>query len=745
MVYVYALWNSSGNPPSPWSKVTTYDNKFIRFTSNTAQGLTTGGAETHTHTVTSITCDEVTDTSTLKFGTASVCLKSITNQKHSHGTSGVVFNSANNLPSYFTLSLIRCEISQFFNSDVGGRRLYQYTVCASSQSISYSGYSRFTSADGKYIGLSATVGLSGGSNTHTHSISGSLDNYTATTMSSEAGTAFLAPVQSGNNNHNHSVSAASSGFASSAPAYLQTRLYQVTASQASIPVNVVLFVDGSISGYTAYLQILSGWSGYCLASGDVNPTTGGSDSHNHGSYTQVYSLYSSNPTYGVGTGTNPAILATHQHIVTINLDTADVSHLPPYVHLIPVAVIKEINPLATRQKTYIANLLMRKQISKTYTADIQISLPGGKYYSMDVLLKKENITKTYTMDLLSQLLHSKTYTADILIKRRNNRNTYRMGLKVWRPAVSYSMGITIISTAKPVGSVINTLLDSYIDQFNKIMQKIQAASGNMKIEYASGEALENKWGRVYNMPRKPEETDTEYRSRLISYEQSVLGSGTAQSVKNALNLATKGTKTRLLVLPGKICIYFDDDAQRRKAKEIQASLPDILQMSVAAGIQAYVYLNYIDLIMGLTILKKNISVTYRMNSLVANRLTAQYTCNLISVIRKTKTYALNTIVSKPCTITLPVHIAIKKTCQELYDLDIIMLKQIALAYDVNLIVKKPNIALSYIEKIQIQKTVTRSYQMKVLLSARYAKFYKMHLVTKGMGESSYNMSIIIAE
>jgi len=35
--------------------------------------------------------------------------------------------------------------------------------------------------------------------------------------------------------------------------------------------------------------------------------------------------------------------------------------------------------------------------------------------------------------------------------------------------------------------------------------------------------------------------------------------------------------------------------------------------------------------------------------------------------------------------------------------------------------------------------------MKMLLAGRYAKFYKMHLVTKGMGESSYNMSIIIAE
>jgi len=744
MVYVYALWNSSGNPPSPWSKVTTYDTRFVRFTSNTSQGLTTGGSDTHTHTVTSITCDEVTDTATMKFNTASACLKSITNQKHSHGTSGVTFNSANNLPAYYTLALIRCEISQFFNSDAGGRRLYQYTVCASTQSISYTGYSRFTSADGKYIRLSSTVGSSGGSNSHTHSVSGSLDNYTGTTMTSEYGTSFLAPVQSGKNNHNHSVSA-SSGSASCAPAYLQTRLYQITSSQASIPVNAVLFVDGSISGYTDYFQILSGWNGYCLASGDVNPTAGGSDSHNHGSYIQVSSWYSSNPTYGAGGSTNSAILATHTHTVTVNLNTTDVSHLPPYVHLIPVAVIKEINPLVTRSKTYTANLLMQKSISKTYTADIQISLPGGKYYSMDVLLQKRNITKTYTMDLLSQLLHSKTYTADLLIQKRNNRNTYRMGLKVWRPAATYTMGITIISTAKPVGSVINTLLDSYIDQFNKIMQKIQAASGNMKIEYASGEALENKWGRVYNMPRKPEETDTEYRSRLISYEQSVLGSGTAQSVKNALNLATKGTKTRLLVLPGKIYIYFDDDAQRRKAKEIQASLPDILQMSVAAGVQAYVYLNYIDLVMGLTILKKNIAVTYRMSPLIAKRLTAQYTCNLISIIRKTKTYTANVILKKSCTVSIPMHMALKKTCQELYDLDIMMLKQIALPYNLDVVVQKQNITLTYTEKIQIQKTIMRPYQMKMLLAGRYAKFYKMHLVTKGMGESSYNMSIIIAE
>jgi hypothetical protein len=32
---LYAFWELSGNPPSPWYKVATYNDKFVRSTSNT--------------------------------------------------------------------------------------------------------------------------------------------------------------------------------------------------------------------------------------------------------------------------------------------------------------------------------------------------------------------------------------------------------------------------------------------------------------------------------------------------------------------------------------------------------------------------------------------------------------------------------------------------------------------------------------------------------------------------------------
>lgn len=740
MPYVYAFWNSSGNPPSPWTKISTYDNRYIRCTSNTGQGLVTGGANSHTHTVNSITCTEVTDPAIIKFDTGDYCLRSVTNSKHAHGTSGITFYEANNLPSYYTLALIRCDISQFFNSDVGGRRLYQYMVCASTQAISFSGYNRFSSLDNKFVMCHSTVGSGGGGNSHTHTVSGYLDNFVGTKITSISGSRGLKPT-AGGDYHNHQISSSSSS-AISTPPYIQTRLYQISLSQVNIPVNVVLFVDGSISGYTDFFQILTGWDARFLMGGDINPTTGGAETHSHSSPFDIVSMASTNAVYG-SAGTLTAIQSTHTHTATVSIDTTPVSHIPLYVNLIPVAVIKEISPLTTKTKTYTTNTCIRKTVPKSYTMDVAISIPGGKYISADVLILKKNLLKQYTTNLRILKLWSKIYNTDLLIVRRDIRNAYKMGISVWHPAIFYSMGIMIISSAKPVTSIINTLLDSYAEQYNKIYKKIQAASGDMKIEYASGEALERNWGRVYNMPRKPEESDVEYRSRLVSYEQSVLGSGTVYAIKNILNFITKGSRTRILVTPGKINIYFDDDEQRRNAKLIFNALQDVLKASVAAGIQFTIFFGYVDLLMGIRILKRNILKSYIVNCLIAKPFTIEYNCNIVSIKRMIKTYMTNILLQKKCTVPLAIFMTLQKTCSEEYIMDFLSKKVIISLYNIDVLMKKNNIPLLYSEGVMIQKTVRKTYLTNIMLAGRHTKFYAMHLITKQIIENSYEMSLTI--
>jgi len=617
-------------------------------------------------------------------------------------------------------------------------------ICGSTQQISATGYSRFTSADGKLIKLSATVGSTGGSTTHSHTVSGDLDKFIGSAMTSSSGSRCVKAKASGDYSHTHSVST-ETGSVSIMPAYIQNRLYQVTAAKANIPVNTVLFVDGSISGYTDYLQILSGWNGYFIMSGDTNPSPGGANSHNHGTGGSVSSSSTTNPAYGTS-GTNSAMQAYHTHTINISFDASDVEHIPEFVYLVPVAVIKEINPLSTKTKTYTADLLAKKKnLIKTYAADITISQAGGKYYVADVLIKKRNIARTYIADLLAQFAHSKTYAADSLIKKTDNRNAYRMGIKVWRPLTTYTMNIRIISTAKSVGSIINTLLDSYVDQFNKVLQKIYAASGNMKIEYASGEALENRWGKAYNMPRKPGETDTEYRNRLLSYERAVLGSGTYWSVKSMLDFATKGNSTKLKITPGRVLIYFDSDEQRRNAAAILPSLDDVLYASIAAGVIGQIYINFKDIDMDLLIKKPDAVKQYNMNFAAAARLTAEYGANIMAIKRFSKEYDLSLIVWKTCMKVLPCSVILRKTCTEQYQIDLLAKKLMYVTYQARAAVLKKNIGAQYMEKMVVRKQMARPYNMRMAVSLRFIKFYKMHLVVKAQGSAEYNMSIKIVE
>lgn len=325
MVYMYVLWAGSGDPPSPWQKIATWDGKYLRL--HQSNPGTTGGSSTHTHSATSITCGNCNTENHSGYNWSALDI-------HNHSVS-VSIGSVNNDPPYYTLSLIRVDANVWLNSV---RSLPQGAVVASMSSINWSELARLTSADNRLIKL-GSPGSSGGSTSHVHSFSGTLASTKSCAspfiFSSEPGWLDYAYCDY----HTHTISG-SLPSRDHVPSNIKTRLYQATTKTTKVPANIVCFFDGTPP---SPFSTITGWDGRILASGDTNPSLGGTSTHNHGQVS-VYSNYVNmleSESYAY-CGDEPQCAVNHRHLVTFT--AADADHTPPYVSLIPAYLTQDVFP-----------------------------------------------------------------------------------------------------------------------------------------------------------------------------------------------------------------------------------------------------------------------------------------------------------------------------------------------------------------------------------------------------------------
>lgn len=322
MVYLYTLWAGSGDPPSPWQKVATWDGKYIRFHSNPSNAGNTGGSSSHTHANGSVS-QSVADTAERTYHVQ----VQVQLRDHTHPVT-VNIGAANNDPPYYTLSLIRVDADQWMSAL---RSFPVGAVVGSTQVLSATGYQRFSSADSRYIKL-GTPGSTGGSSSHNHSVS---VNFAS--ANSQSGAYGGSNATDNGNPHTHSHSGTSSSV-NVTPSYLQTRLYQIVQQLLSVPAGTVCMFDGAPpSGWA----VLSSWDDRFLMSGDVNPTTGGNTSHDHGTYNGTTSGSGLGSTTAVGSGM-PVALNNHRHNFSFSINSSD--HMPPFVYLVPAYLTQDVFP-----------------------------------------------------------------------------------------------------------------------------------------------------------------------------------------------------------------------------------------------------------------------------------------------------------------------------------------------------------------------------------------------------------------
>jgi len=711
---LYVWWGSSNDPPSPWAKESNYNGKYVRFVSDPSSALTTGGSATHTHSLgTGHTINNAGDYGNLNSGSAQP-RKSWASYGHNHAIGTIAISSADNAPSYYTVSLISMDLATFFSSH---RKIPKDSIVASTADISGDGLSKI--ANNRLIKLGSSPASTGGSNSHSHSFSGSLSSYSDTYTYADWGSyEALATAQ-----HSHALTGLSLESKSSLPARIQTRLFRVTADYTDkIPANAVMFVDGSITGYTDKLEIITAWNNRMIEAADSDPTDVGSDSHNHGS-----SVSGNTDTVG-GSATKcknyaaetEAMSYGHVHSVTINLSTTDVSLLPPYVNLVPVKVKSDIIPSFTGTKSITMDVLVQKTVSKSYGMGMKLN-PSGlstktKTYIMDSLLAKKSIV-SYRMSLAP------------LFKKKKD---YNMGLRI------------VLLDVIPRAKVIDVLQDSWIIQYNKLLQTIEASRYGLTLDGASSYDLDRKFGRAFNLPRDPGENDTNYRERIKAYTSSIVGCGTKPVLLSLLNAVTLGENARIDVYPGLIRVYFDNDFQCSQAVVKRDAIEKILNTAVAAGVQWMLYFPYKHYQMDLLLKKLDITKTYSMDSLVQKRgLSGSFSMDLELVFQMIKSYHMDTFILKTCSRAFTLDTLLQKRgATQSFDLKMLLKAIKGAPYDMDTLIKK-TCKSSFTADTMVLKTLVKGYALDTLVKNTEYKFYNLACILKKQDSCPYGMGLVI--
>lgn len=145
--------------------------------------------------------------------------------------------------------------------------------------------------------------------------------------------------------------------------------------------------------------------------------------------------------------------------------------------------------------------------------------------------------------------------------------------------------------------IITPRLIAIANQFSYILDLNYKMGLLRKIEFATGSDLDDVWGRIYEVRRRYNETDDEYRKRLQIYLLQVAGSGTKASVEEIISIICEWPNSCRVdtYWPGYCRIYITNAYARQKARDRQALIDLVLPNTLAAGVDYRFYIPYVDL------------------------------------------------------------------------------------------------------------------------------------------------------
>lgn len=581
MTNLMAFWGG-GTPPSPWQKLTTWDGKYLRFSSTYSQHGTTGGSATHYHTTTNWS---VGNNSTSSQYTEIGSVSKLKAHTHAAPTSPTVAN-ANNDPLYYTLELIYMDLAEWESSE---RRFPSGAIVLSDAVISWSAVARFTAADGKLIKL-GTAGSTGGLDTASHTVTGNLhDGSSGVSLDN-----FMQQWSAPNNvSHGHTVSAMSSAK-TTLPKHVRTRLYSFTETSDRAEAGIICFVDNTPTAKWTLID----WSDCFLYSSDENPNTQGVSTHNHTGVSCTSSGYTATaPAVIYGENSTAVSVNPHTHNVTFDLATAN--HEPPFVNLVPVKLNTTLYHVNSYDYAYVEGLISRKTMDQWLSSSMRAKASGSEFITADAVLKKARNAELLTGTPLAARF-TKTDPVDMVLVNPAWR-AWMSSMKLILTTASLSASLRLIQPRQTTMPVLDSILKAWTSQLDRIQMRISMMDLSNKLDYATGSEIDLKWGAVCDLPRFADESDEGYRRRIKTYTAIQTGSGTKGVCESILDKITDepGTSRVETHEPGKVRIYFTSADAMRSANDHLDLVNYTVPKMFAAGIEWSLYITLADYLMNL--------------------------------------------------------------------------------------------------------------------------------------------------
>lgn len=309
------LFWDGGTIPAGWTCLSCGSGTFFqRFVMGSSTYNTTGGAATHGHAANG-TVFQSTQSATESGGGG------IAPVGHNH-TFTPTISAENNLPEYRQLRVIQYTAAAGEPPTLPAGAIGIFDVAPASLPT---GWSQYSAQTGSYIYGEDTPGTTGGSNTHTHAVSGTTGASDGSGTRDRGGPNTTDAAVDG---HTHTVSGATASQ-SNEPPYIEVVLGQLGAAAA--PPN------GLIAMWTE--EVDNGWLDLSSAPGDpfnqrfIKPAnsygaTGGTNTHAPADVTGLTSSVPSATT--IGRAGSAGSDGTHQHSVDVTGFSTS-SHLPPYL------------------------------------------------------------------------------------------------------------------------------------------------------------------------------------------------------------------------------------------------------------------------------------------------------------------------------------------------------------------------------------------------------------------------------
>jgi len=174
----------------------------------------------------------------------------------------------------------------------------------------------------------------------------------------------------------------------------------------------------------------------------------------------------------------------------------------------------------------------------------------------------------------------------------------------WLAEPSHVVTFTADMILSPVTSndarsnwIITPQLLAYANEFAYIMSLTYKMGLMRRIEFATGEDLDDVWGKIYGVRRRYGEGDEAYRKRLQIYLLQLAGSGTKAAIEEIISIIVgRANSCRVdTYWPGYCRIYITDSLARVKARANLDLINLVLPETLAAGIDYRFYIPYYDL------------------------------------------------------------------------------------------------------------------------------------------------------